>query len=90
MNAKVGELCTDEAFLKELGKTANAEEAVKLFEAHGGEITLDELNALKAKANDLSEDDLAGVAGGVDLGMVGDFKVKTVVKTIVTVTKWFA
>ena len=45
---------------------------------------------IKAKANDLSEDDLAGVAGGVDLGMVGDIKVKTVVKSIVQVVKWFA
>ena len=65
MNAKVIELFKDEAFAKELGETKSAEEAVKLFESKGAEITAEELSDLTEKlSGDLSEDDLASVAGG--------------------------
>ena len=61
MNAKVTELFKDENFLKELAKTNSAEEAKKLIEAKGGEITVDELKA--QMSDDLTEDELAKVSG---------------------------
>ena len=66
---KAMELFKDKSFLEELGKTETAEEAQKLFASKGAEISIDELMAFRAAAmqkagEELSDEDLALVAGG--------------------------
>ena len=69
-NQKVAELFENEAFVNELETKTSAEDAQALFASHGAEISVAELKAMRIAAKqeageELGEDELELVAGGV-------------------------
>ena len=76
MNEKLMELLKDEAFAKELLNENNPEDVQAKLNAKGVDISLEEVNAIAAamekaaqggaaESDELSEDDLENVAGGI-------------------------
>lgn len=76
MNEKMSALLQDEAFLEKLLDLENDTDVQALLAENGVELTLAEISAVKTgienrlagENEELSEDDLENVAGGVDIG----------------------
>ena len=77
MNEKLDELLKDEAFIEKLLNQENDTDVQALLAENGIELTLSDISAIKsgieARLSDneeLSEDDLENVAGGVDVDKI--------------------
>lgn len=99
MNEKMSALIKDEEFVKKLMECEEPEAAQALFAQNGVELSLEEIKTIGkgidmalSDSEELDEDALDAVAGGVSLGDVVDgivSAVKTVVKNWRSIKNWF-
>ena len=76
---KLKELLSDEAFAKQILSAESAESVQAMLEEKGVSLTIEEIEKTgellehyaEGQDGELSEDDLEGVAGGVDLSSLG-------------------
>lgn len=75
MNEKMKELLADKAFVEKLMSLETETEVQSLLSENGVELTVEQISMIKkgvmsqlSNSDELSEDDLETVAGGVDIG----------------------
>ena len=95
MNEKLDELLKDEAFIEKLLNQENDTDVQALLAENGIELTLSDISAIKSGIEarlsgneELSEDDLENVAGGVDVDKIITGVVDGICKLGDAVHKW--
>lgn len=95
MNEKINELFQDKAFVEKLLSLENDTDVQALMKENGVELSLQEINSIKKAVEsrigndeELSEDDLENVAGGVDIGNIITGVVDGLVSLGNAVHKW--
>lgn len=76
LNIKMEKVENVEQLMADLRNAIDEEEVKEVLKAHGLDVTIEELDALKLEADELGEEDLDNVAGGC--------KCKGILKRVVT------
>ena len=92
MKSKLEEAMKDETFVKELEEAPDVETAQKIFKSKGFEFTTEELeaiaNQIRSSNDEIAEDQLETVSGGLLLPLHNPLIVYAIAKVVKRLVKW--